>query len=34
MGREHKKMMTPIVGYEKMPLVSIEKAVESLIDHV
>ena len=31
---EHKRMMAPISGYEKMPLVSIDKAIEPLADHV
>ena len=31
---EHRRMMAPIAGYEKMPLVSIDKAIEPLVHHV
>ena len=31
---EHKRMMAPISGYEKMPLLSIDEAIEPLADHV
>lgn len=34
MSEEHEQMISPIQGYEKMPLVTIEEAVEPLISFV
>jgi hypothetical protein len=31
-AQEPHELLTPIVGYERMPLVSLEKAVEKLFD--